>query len=119
MLSRKSSRAAAQGNPSPRKSSQTKTQPQQERNSAFRKASADPRRCKDKTDRDPNPQRVKVGATRTSKSRRPSLFADWDRGPFYLYNGADQLTLYGRRYFFLAAVAFLFGLICAAMDFLA
>jgi len=52
-------------------------------------------------------------------SRRPSLFADWDRGPFYLYNGADQLTLYGRRYFFLAAVAFLFGLICAAMDFLA
>src|SRR5881396_3458948 len=30
-----------------------------------------------------------------------------------------SLTLYGRRYFFLAAVAFLFGLICAAMDFLA
>src|SRR5204863_2349105 len=52
-------------------------------------------------------------------SRRPSLFADWDRGPFYLYNGADQLALYGRRYFFLAAVASLFGLICAAMDFLA
>ncbi len=49
-------------------------------------------------------------------SRRPSLFADWDRGPFYFYNGADQLALYGRRYFFLAAAAFIFGLICVAVD---
>src|SRR5207249_3019240 len=32
-------------------------------------------------------------------SHRPSLFADWDRGPFYYYNGADQLALYGKRYF--------------------
>jgi hypothetical protein len=49
-------------------------------------------------------------------SHRPSLFADWDRGPFYLYNGADQLGLYGKRYFFLAGAAFLFGLICVAAD---
>ncbi len=49
-------------------------------------------------------------------SHRPSLFADWDRGPFYLYNGADQLGLYGRRYYFLAGAAFLFGLICVAVD---
>jgi hypothetical protein len=49
-------------------------------------------------------------------SHRPSLLADWDRGSFYLYNGADQLELYGRRYFFLAGAAFLFGLICVAVD---
>jgi hypothetical protein len=49
-------------------------------------------------------------------SHRPSLLADWDRGPFYLYNGADQLALYGRRYFLLAGAAFLFGLICVAID---
>jgi hypothetical protein len=47
---------------------------------------------------------------------RPSLLADWDRGPFYLYNGADQLGLYGRRYFFLAGAAFMFGLICVVVD---
>ncbi len=52
-------------------------------------------------------------------SHRPSLFADWDRGPFYLYNGADQLGLYGKRYFFLAGAAFFFGLICVAVEFYA
>jgi hypothetical protein len=50
-------------------------------------------------------------------SHHPSLFADWDRGPFYLYNGADQLGLYGKRYIFLAEAAFMFGLICVAADF--
>src|SRR6266478_212104 len=49
-------------------------------------------------------------------SHRPSLFADWDRGPFYFYDGADQLALYGKRYFLLAAAAFLFGLACVAVD---
>ena len=49
-------------------------------------------------------------------SHRPSLFADWDRGPFYLYNGADQLGLYGERYFLLAGAAFLCGVICLAVD---
>jgi hypothetical protein len=42
--------------------------------------------------------------------------ADWDRGPFYLYNGADQLALYGQRYFYLAGVAFSFGVFCVAAD---
>ena len=41
---------------------------------------------------------------------------DWDRGPFYLYNGADQLALYGQRYFCLAGAAFVFGLVCVAVD---
>jgi hypothetical protein len=50
-------------------------------------------------------------------SHQPNLLADWDRGPFYLYNGADQLVLYGKRYLFLAGTAFLFGLICVALDF--
>jgi hypothetical protein len=45
-----------------------------------------------------------------------NLFADWDRGPFYLYNGADQLALFGNRYFVLAGAAFLFGVICFAVD---
>jgi len=49
-------------------------------------------------------------------SHRPALFADWDRGPFYLYNGADQLGLYGKRYFLLAGGAFLFGVICVLVD---
>jgi len=49
-------------------------------------------------------------------SRRPALLADWDRGPFYLYNGADQLGLYGPRYFYLAGAAFFFGVVCVAMD---
>jgi hypothetical protein len=50
-------------------------------------------------------------------SHRPALLADWDRGPFYFYNGADQLWLYAKRYFFLAGGAFLIGLICVALDF--
>jgi len=41
---------------------------------------------------------------------------DWDRGPFYQYNGADQLALYGQRYFYLAEAAFVFGLFCVAVD---
>ncbi len=49
-------------------------------------------------------------------AHHPSLLADWDRGPFYLYNGADQLGLYGKRYFLLAGAAFVFGLICVAVD---
>jgi len=49
-------------------------------------------------------------------SHRPALSADWDRGPFYLYNGADQLALYGKCDFFLAGAAFLFGVLCFAAD---
>src|SRR5260370_14193186 len=50
-------------------------------------------------------------------AHRPALSADWDRGPFYFYNGADQLALYGKRYIALAGAAFIFGLICMAADF--
>jgi hypothetical protein len=49
-------------------------------------------------------------------SQRPALSADWNRGLFFLYNGADQLELYGKRYFFLAGAAFLFGLIGVLVD---
>ena len=49
-------------------------------------------------------------------SHRPALFADWDRGPFYLYNGADQLGLYGQRYFYLAGAVFFFGVVCVVAD---
>jgi len=52
-------------------------------------------------------------------SHRPALLADWDRGPFYLYNGADQLVLYGKRYIGLAVAAFCLGLVCVAVDFFA
>jgi hypothetical protein len=49
-------------------------------------------------------------------AHRPALMADWDRVPFYLYNGADQLWLYGERYIALAVAAFIFGFVCVAVD---
>jgi hypothetical protein len=49
-------------------------------------------------------------------SHRPALLADWDRGPFCFYNGADQLWLYGQRYFYLAGAVFLLGVVCVAAD---
>jgi len=52
-------------------------------------------------------------------SHRPELSADWDRGAFYLYNGADQLALYGKRYVWLAVAAFCFGVVCVVVDLLA
>lgn len=52
-------------------------------------------------------------------SHRPELSADWDRGPFYFYNGADQLALYGNRYIWLAVASFGFGVLCVAVDSLA
>jgi len=42
--------------------------------------------------------------------------ADWSRGPFYLYNGADQLALYGARYYWLAGVVFFVGVLFAVAD---
>jgi len=49
-------------------------------------------------------------------AHRPALMADWDRGPFYLYNGADQLWLFGTRYVWLAGAALFLGLVCAGAD---
>jgi len=42
--------------------------------------------------------------------------ADWGRGPFYLYNGADQLALYGERYSWLAGVVFFLGVSFVVAD---
>ena len=49
------------------------------------------------------------------KQHAAQFMVDWDRGPFYLYSGADQLALYGRRYFWLACAAFLFGICCCGI----
>jgi hypothetical protein len=50
-------------------------------------------------------------------AHRPSLMADWDRGPFYLYNGADQLGLYGTGYVAVEFAGFFLGVIFVALDF--
>ena len=49
-------------------------------------------------------------------SHHPEILVDWDRGPFYFYNGADQLDLYGQRYVALAVAAFFFGVFCVATE---
>ncbi len=41
---------------------------------------------------------------------------DWVHDPFYLMNGADQLTLYGRRYATLGWAALIFGILCVTID---
>ncbi|MGB9466206.1 MAG: hypothetical protein WBR10_13945, partial [Candidatus Acidiferrum sp.] len=41
---------------------------------------------------------------------------DWVHDPFYLMNGADQLTLYGQRYAALGWAALVFGVLCVLVD---
>jgi hypothetical protein len=41
---------------------------------------------------------------------------DWDHSPFYVMNGADQLTLYGQRYVVLGWAALGFGVLCVIVD---
>jgi hypothetical protein len=41
---------------------------------------------------------------------------DWVHDPFYLLSGADQLTLYGRRYAALGWAALVFGVVCVGVD---
>ncbi len=42
---------------------------------------------------------------------------DWTKtGPFYVFNGSDQLVLYGDHYAALARAAVLFGVICVVVD---
>jgi hypothetical protein len=43
---------------------------------------------------------------------RAKFEIDWEKMPFYLSNGADQLPLFGDRYISLAWVALCFGLAC-------
>lgn len=50
------------------------------------------------------------------KQHAAQFMVDWDRGAFYFYNGADQLALYGRRYFWLAGAALFFGFLCVVFD---
>jgi hypothetical protein len=48
---------------------------------------------------------------------RVDFEVDWnDEGPFYVFNGSDQLVLYGGHYSALARVAVLFGVICVVAD---
>jgi hypothetical protein len=49
-------------------------------------------------------------------AHRAKFLVDWDRGPFYFYNGADQLALFDGRYFVLAGAAFFFGVFCVVVD---
>jgi hypothetical protein len=42
--------------------------------------------------------------------------ADWAQEPFYKFNGADQLVLYGERYVVLSWAASLWGIICIGVE---
>jgi hypothetical protein len=44
------------------------------------------------------------------------FLVDWVHDPFYLMNGADQLTLYGHRYAALGWAAFGIGVLCLLVD---
>jgi hypothetical protein len=52
----------------------------------------------------------------THQTRFP---VDWVHDPFYLMNGADQLTLYGQRYAVLGWAALGFGVLCVIVDMIA
>jgi hypothetical protein len=48
---------------------------------------------------------------------RVSYDVDWSKnGAFYVFNGSDQLVLYGDQYSSLARLALLFGVICVLVD---
>jgi hypothetical protein len=44
---------------------------------------------------------------------------DWQHDPFYVMNGADQLSLYGRRYAMLGWTAVMFGVLCVLVEVIA
>ena len=44
------------------------------------------------------------------------FLVDWAHDPFYIMNGADQLTLYGQRYMILGWVTFFFGVLIFLID---
>ena len=47
---------------------------------------------------------------------RVTFPVDWAHDPFYVMNGADQLTLYSSRYAALSWVALLFGVVCVVAE---
>jgi hypothetical protein len=54
-----------------------------------------------------------IRAYLTRQTRFP---VDWWHDPFYMMNGADQLTLYGQRYAILGWAALGFGVLCFVVD---
>jgi len=57
-----------------------------------------------------------VAAARLYLTRHYESFGVWDTFGPGIYNGSDQLALYGTRYSILSGVAFLFGVACFAAD---
>lgn len=49
-------------------------------------------------------------------ARDPAFEADWPEMPFYQFNGADQLILFGSRYWILYGAALAWGVICFASE---
>jgi hypothetical protein len=49
-------------------------------------------------------------------ARNPAFETDWPEMPFYEFNGADQLSLFGHRYWMLCWAALAWGVICFARE---
>ncbi len=49
-------------------------------------------------------------------ARQTKFPVDWAHDPFYMMNGADQLTLYGHRYAVLGWITLAIGLFCVVAD---
>jgi hypothetical protein len=59
---------------------------------------------------------VAMIAARLYLSQHYETFAVWDSFGPGIYNGSDQIALYGMRYYVLSGVALLFGIACFAID---
>ncbi|MGC1417289.1 MAG: hypothetical protein WA817_18520 [Candidatus Acidiferrum sp.] len=49
-------------------------------------------------------------------ARQTRFPVDWAHDPFYLMNGADQLSLYGRRYATLGLAVLIFAVLCILLE---
>jgi hypothetical protein len=61
---------------------------------------------------------VAMIAARLYLAHRFETFPVWDSSGPGIYNGSDQIALYGMRYYVLAGVALLLGISCFVIDFL-
>jgi hypothetical protein len=59
---------------------------------------------------------VAIVASRMYMSHRYETFPVWDSFGPGIYNGSDQIALYGTRYKVLSVVALLFGVVCFVID---
>ncbi len=59
---------------------------------------------------------IAMVSVRLYLSHRYETFAVWDSFGPGIYNGSDQIALYGTRYWVLSAVALLFGIACFLVD---